>query len=293
MINYEIKDKNASLILCILGGWLGLHHFYNKKIGLGILYLFTGGLFYIGWIIDIIKIIKLIINSRNTVDSRKRICINCKSEIKANNSFCPFCGYYLNNYMNLNNNKIIYSNKLNGKTKELVNDYIVFDLETTGLNSNEDKIIEIGALKYKNNELIDTFNVLINPKIHISSRITKITGIDDNTVKDCETIESVLPNFIKWIEDYTLVAHNASFDLNFIKAKINEQNLKQIENKNIDTLYLARKYINDTENHKLKTLKEYFNLKYNSHRATDDCYVTNHIYQYCKEKDEEYKKTKA
>ena len=306
MINYKIKDKNTSLILCIFGGWFGLHHFYNKKIGLGLLYLFTGGLFCIGWILDIVKIVNLNNNSKVINNDRRRICVNCKREIKNNSLFCPFCGYDLNTFKNtnsekntfrnINNEKNTYTTNTlykNGKARKLVDDYIVFDLETTGLNANDDKIIEIGALKYKNNELIDAFNVLINPEIHISSRITKITGIDDDMVKDCKTIEKVLPDFINWIEDYTLIAHNASFDLGFIESKLFEQNLKLIQNKNIDTLYLARRYINDTENHKLETLKEYFNLKYNSHRATDDCYVTNHVYQYCKSKEEEKKKIKA
>lgn len=309
MINYKISDRNTSLVLCIFGGWFGLHHFYNKQIGKGLLYLFTLGLFYVGWIMDIIKLAKM----KNIVQNNtefERFCINCGSKVIMNDSFCPNCGYDLNSYKS-NNGSSYHNNftvRINiggygeksyeetlykkGKIRKLVNDYVVFDLETTGFDSKSDKIIEIGALKYKNNELIDTFNILINPKIHISSRITEITGINDDMVKDCNVIEQVLPKFIEWIEDYTLIAHNGSFDLGFIEAKINELNLNMIENKNIDTLYLSRKWILDVENHKLETLKKHFKLRYGSHRALEDCYVTNYIYQYCKAKKEEELKVK-
>lgn len=305
MINYKIKDKNTSLILCILGGWCGLHHFYNKQIGKGILYLFTFGLFYVGWIMDIVKIIKIKDDNIKSEKSLDRYCLKCGIKVDLNSSFCPNCGNNLNSFKTQNNFTVTfnYGGKYKDyetveslykktKTRKMVNDYIVFDLETTGFDCKENKIIEIGALKYKNNELIDKFSVLINPQEHISSQITKITGITDEMVKDCETIDTVLPKFIEWIEDYTLIAHNGSFDLGFIEAKINELNLSMINNKNIDTLYLARKWIPDANNHKLETLKNYFELKYESHRALEDCYVTNYVYQYCKTQKEEESKVK-
>ena len=260
MIDYELKDKNKTLILCIFGGIIGLHHFYNKKIGKGLLYLFTCGLFYIGWIIDIIKIIK-------TKDNNENNHYNYDADL-SNNS-------YRRNYLSL------YTRT---KTEDFVDNYIIFDLETTGLNPKDDKIIEIGALKYQDNNLIDTFSILINPEEKLSKKIIEITGITDDMLKDCDTIKKVLPKFLSWIEDYTLIAHNGSFDLGFIENKIKELDLEMINNKNIDTLYLARKYITNVENHRLETLKIYFNLNYNSHRALDDCYVTNNVYQYCKNK---------
>ena len=96
--------------------------------------------------------------------------------------------------------------------KTLVDDYVVFDLETTGLDPFTCKIIEIGALKYKNNELVDEFSFLINPDCPISSTITNITGIDNETIKDAPKIAEILPKFITFIEDLTLIAHNSSFD---------------------------------------------------------------------------------
>ena len=169
------------------------------------------------------------------------------------------------------------------KEKRLVDDYVVFDLETTGLDPKTSKIIEIGALKYRNNKLVDEFSLLVNPECVIPDIITVITGIDDDLVRNAVTIKQALPDFIAFIEDLPLVAHNARFDLSFIEENLLNLNLPMIRNTNIDTVYLARKYIKDVYNHKLETLKNYFKLTFSSHRSIEDCYTTNYVYQYCKE----------
>ncbi len=170
----------------------------------------------------------------------------------------------------------------NNKEKDLVKDYVVFDLETTGLDPKSSEIIEIGALKYINDELVDEFSVLIKPKDDIPSEITNITGIDDEMVKDALSIKEILPQFIDFIGNLTLIAHNSSFDLSFIEENILKLDLPMIDNKNIDTVVLARKYIPKAYNCKLETLKKYFKLDYGSHRSVDDCKTTNYVYQYCK-----------
>lgn len=276
------KDKIVELLCCIFGGFFGLHCFVTGKIKKGILYLFTFGLLGIGWIVDtIIILIKLLKKDKKTnieskYDNHKPAVYHYHQQEKFNYSIA-FPQTY-------EKEKSLYRTT---KTRKLVNDYIVFDLETTGLDCNQNKIIEIGALKYKNNELVDKFNVLINPKEKLESKIIKLTGITDEMLKNCETIETVLPKFINFIEDLTLIAHNGSFDLGFVESNINKLKLDMIKNKNIDTLYLARRYIPESENHKLETLKKKFKLNYGSHRAIEDCYVTNYIYQYCKTKKEE------
>ena len=165
---------------------------------------------------------------------------------------------------------------------ELPNDYIVFDVETTGLDPRTDKITEIGALKYKDNKLIDKFQKLINPRIHITAKIYLLTGINDEMVKNCSGIENVLPDFIKFIENYTLVAHNAKFDTSFIACKLQEHNMSLFRNKVIDTLYLSREALKYMDSYSLAYLKDYFKLSFGSHRAIEDCYTTNYVYQYCK-----------
>ncbi len=170
------------------------------------------------------------------------------------------------------------------REKYLVDDYVVFDLETTGFDPKICQIIEIGALKYRNNELVDELSILVNPNCPIPLVITAITGIDNELVKDSMTIQEALPRFINFIEDLPLVAHNSCFDLSFIEENIVRLNLPMITNTNIDTVYLSRKYIKDVYNHKLETLKDYFHLNYSSHRSTQDCLTTNYVYQYCKNK---------
>ena len=157
----------------------------------------------------------------------------------------------------------------------MCDDYVVFDIETTGLNKDKDLIIEIGALKYKNNILVEQFNYLINPQIKLPEIITKITGIKDDDLIDKDTIDIVLPKFLNFIEDLPLIAHNNEFDLGFIKKSIEELNLNKLSNKNVDTLALARIYLPQMYNYKLETLKKYFNINQVSHRAIGDCYTTN------------------
>ncbi len=168
--------------------------------------------------------------------------------------------------------------------KTLVDDYVVFDLETTGFYPDSCEIIEIGALKYKNNTLVDEFNVLIKPSTPIPDTITSITGITNEMVSTAESINTVLPKFLDFIEDLTLIAHNSGFDLSFLEQNIQNQNLPMITNQNIDTVYLSRKYLKtlNLENNKLETLKKYFNLDFGSHRSLEDCKTTNYVYQYCK-----------
>ena len=166
----------------------------------------------------------------------------------------------------------------------MYNDYVVFDIETTGLNKNFDKIIEIGALKYKNNVLVSEFNYLINPKIKIPEIITTITGIKDEDLINKDTIDIVLPKFIDFIEDLPLVAHNSEFDLGFINTNLKWLGMNKLNNENIDTLLLARKCLPQMYNYKLETLKKYFKIKQVSHRAVGDCYTTNYVYQECKKR---------
>ncbi len=189
-------------------------------------------------------------------------------------------------YPEINYNNSIYKNN---KIYSFKKNYIVFDLETTGLNCIKDKIIEIAAIKYKNYKMVDSFHYLINPRTEISNKITELTGITTNDVKNADTIENVLPKFIDFIEDYPLVAHNSSFDLGFIERNLKLSNIKLINNKNIDTLFLARKYIKCLKNYKLETLKKMLNLNFKSHSAYDDCLTTNEVYLFCKKQKEDMK----
>lgn len=170
--------------------------------------------------------------------------------------------------------KIVYSNKKH-------NEFIAIDLETTGLDCINDKIVEISAVKYKDGVIVDKFETLIDPEINIPAFITDINNINDSMVCGKPKISEALPMFMKFIEDKPLVAHNARFDIRFLNVNLIECNMK-ITNEIIDTLNISKIIYPDLENHKLVTIKEYFNLDIQSHRAFEDCVVCAKIYlDYC------------
>lgn len=171
------------------------------------------------------------------------------------------------------------------KARKLEEDYVVFDFETTGLSPHECEIIQIGAVKFKGHERIDQFETYVKPEGEISKRITRITGITDDTVKDAPTIEEVLPSLVEFAGNNVLIAHNASFDMKFLLHNLHEIGEDYKKFRVIDTLRLARKYI-DTDNHKLVTLKSHFGLdEHGSHDALEDCLVTAEVYKHCYEQE--------
>ncbi|MEG0564115.1 exonuclease domain-containing protein [Anaerorhabdus sp.] len=166
-------------------------------------------------------------------------------------------------------------------SNQKVDDFVVIDIETTGLNSSVDKITEISAIKVVNNIPVDCFSELINPLVDISKKIEKITGINNEMVADKPTIDKIIPSFIDFIGNNLLVGHNLQFDLEFLNHHI-EFNEKH---KYTDTYRLARKYIKDIDSYKLSNLVDYFNIKHKpSHRGLDDCAATlilyDRIYKY-------------
>ena len=123
--------------------------------------------------------------------------------------------------------------------KNLEDSFVVVDLETTGFSSTNDKIIEIGAVKVKNGVVIEQFSQFVNPKITIPYKITELTGITDDMVKDAEGINIVINKFKDFVSDAILVAHNASFDVSFIKKSYNDMGYA-LNNAVLDTIPLAK-----------------------------------------------------
>ncbi|MBP2073171.1 PolC-type DNA polymerase III [Thermoanaerobacterium butyriciformans] len=156
--------------------------------------------------------------------------------------------------------------------------FVVFDIETTGLSSINDSIIEIGAVKIKDCQIIDTFETFVNPQIHISRFITKLTGITDDMVNGYPPIEEVLPKFLEFIKGSTLVAHNANFDVTFIKTKAKNIGI-EVDNPVLDTLELSRHMYENLKNYKLDTVAQYLGVSLeNHHRAVDDARATAEIF---------------
>jgi len=161
--------------------------------------------------------------------------------------------------------------------------FVVFDIETTGFSANHHKITEIGAVKIKNGVIIEEFHQLIYPGVPVPWKITEITGITDDMVAGQPTIEETLPLFIEFCSDCTLVAHNASFDMSFIKYNAAVQDL-ECYFEVVDTLSLARRIFPRLENHKLNTVANHLGIDHkNHHRAMGDARATAHILLRCME----------
>lgn len=157
--------------------------------------------------------------------------------------------------------------------------YVVFDLETTGLNYKQDEIIEIAAVKY-NGEEITTFNQLVKPISIVPENITKLTGITNEMLQDAASIETVLPEFLQFIGKCKLVGHNIkTFDILFLNQACQNLGLPTVKNKTVDTLTLARKKLSGLANYKLSTICEYYGIDTSgAHRALEDCYMCGECY---------------
>lgn len=150
-------------------------------------------------------------------------------------------------------------------------EYVVFDLETTGLSPTQCEIIEIGAVKIKNKEVIDQFSTFVRPlNGPIPAKITELTGIDDAMVSGAPMMEEIFEDFMTFIGDLPLVAHNADFDIGFVRVACSKRGRK-LTNAKVDTLYMARTLLTELKRHKLNLVADYLGISLeNHHRAVDD-----------------------
>lgn len=160
-------------------------------------------------------------------------------------------------------------------------DYIVFDLETTGLDPEWDSIIEIGAIHYVNGSEMDRFQTLVKPEWEIPEFVTELTGITNEMVADAPSIDNILPSFIEYVGDSILVGHNVNFDVNFVYDNWKEQTDEDFQNDFIDTMRIARKLLNTLPHHRLKDLKKYYGIVVETeHRAIADCVATQMLFDH-------------
>lgn len=158
-------------------------------------------------------------------------------------------------------------------------DFTLIDLETTGLSPKSCDIIEVGGIKVRNDMIVDTYESLIKIPYELPYRIIQITGITDEMLCDAPTADIVMPEFIDFIEDDLVIAHNASFDGGFVRAHCENHLNMNFTNEFLDTVKLARKVLPKLENHKLQTLIAYYGVEVDSaHRALDDCRGTLDVY---------------
>ncbi len=165
------------------------------------------------------------------------------------------------------------------KGQDIDTQYCVLDIETTGLSFRTEKITELGAVKYKNGEIVEEFECFVNPEKPIPYEVVKVTNITDDMVKDADTIENILPKFLDFIGDSVIVAHNADFDVGFIKYNAEKIGYK-LENTYIDTLRLAKDLFPDYKKYKLGIIAEKLGIKVDvAHRALDDVMTLTKVFK--------------
>lgn len=158
--------------------------------------------------------------------------------------------------------------------------YVVFDLETTGAKAPPCRITEIGAYRVNNFEVTDEFHTLVNPEMAIPPFITTLTGISDEMVKEAPKFGEVVDDFLGFIGDSVLVAHNARFDMGFLNHEVGRvYSDYRVANPSLCTVQLSRRLLPNIENHKLKTVANYFSVDLiHHHRASDDAHATAKIF---------------
>ena len=163
--------------------------------------------------------------------------------------------------------------------QDLDTTYCVLDLETTGLSFRTEKITEVGIMKVKDGEVIDEFECFVNPEKPIPQKVVEVTNITDDMVKDAETIDKVMPKILEFVGDSVLVAHNADFDIGFLKYNAKQLGLS-LENTYIDTLRLAKSLFPEYKKYKLGMIAENLGITVEvAHRALDDVDTTVKVFR--------------
>ena len=169
-------------------------------------------------------------------------------------------------------------------------DFVVVDIETTGLSYRLHKITEIAAVRIKNHKVIDEFQSLINPRCHIPSFITNLTGISDEMVKYSPTIDKIISHFNDFLGNDVFIAHNATFDFNFLEHNSLKHTRQGLNNQVLCTKRLANRLLPELPSKRLGLICEHLNIENKqAHRAMSDVLATvdvfNHFHKLMKKKD--------
>lgn len=167
------------------------------------------------------------------------------------------------------------------KIEKYISDYVVFDLETTGISSAYDEVIEISGVKVRGGRVIDEYTSLVNPGRSIPRGASQVNGITDEMVRNSPLSRDVLMEFLKFLGDDVLVGHNIhSFDMRFIYRDTEKYYGRVPGNDYIDTLAVARNYLPQLSHYRLVDLASFYNISVRgAHRALNDCRMNQQVYE--------------
>lgn len=246
------------IVIAALLGWAGGYRFYKKQYSIGVLYLFTVGLFGIGWILDIISAVREY-SSANIVPD----VLVSPSVISQSDTDSPV--FY------------IHSSKATEKNlQQLSQRFIAFDTETTGVDADNDRIISIAAVLYENGIETDSFYTLVNPGRHIPEDATRINGITDDMAKQGISEAEMCNKFLSFIGDAAnsktlLVAYNSIFDAKLLKYAMERAGISG-NIRHFDVLTLAKSKLPNLVNYKQVTVAENLGITTDgAHHALSDC----------------------
>lgn len=164
-------------------------------------------------------------------------------------------------------------------------EFMAIDLETTGTLPYVDRIVEVAAVHFKGNKVVNKFQTLVRPGIEISEEVSKINGITNKMVEDQPEIQNVLEPFARFCSSYPMVAHNASFDFQFLRSVIEKYKTKAPEGVLLDSYALAKKVLPNVNNYRLGTLVQYLKIKHSTlHRAVEDAICCGRVFYHLIEK---------
>lgn len=167
------------------------------------------------------------------------------------------------------------------RLNKYVPDYVVFDLETTGIHQERDVIIEISAVRVCGGTVEAEYTTLVNPERHIPAGATAVNGITDEMVKDAPDISEAIAGFMDFVGSSILVGHNIhTFDMNFAYDAVRQALERELDNDYIDTLYMARYCLPQLSHHRLTDVAEYFHIDTKgAHRALNDCLMNQKCFE--------------
>lgn len=271
-------NPTIRFILTLLLGWTGIQRFFDRKIGTGILYLCTFGLFGIGWFVDVCIALSRLVSSHKIVPvTPERHPLQAPAHTAYASTPSPrvesgaVC-------------KILRSAFAapTAKSLEDIHTYVVLDTETTGLDRKNDRIVEISLARYEDGVQTDHYATLVNPQIPIPPAASRVNHITDADVATAPAFTQIWPDVCRRMQDVLIIGHNVTFDLDMIGYAIPDS-ATSLCVQYLDTLSLSKKAFPGRDSYKLANLvKELGISSAQTHRADDDVLLTAQLFERCR-----------